>query len=87
MSVAAPHQHLAERQRSAEALTRREREILALVAEGLTDRGIGERLWLAPKTVETHIRHLLAKLDLPSGPQHNRRVLAALAFIRAGGSI
>jgi DNA-binding NarL/FixJ family response regulator len=87
MPVAARHQHLAARQRSDEAPTRRECVILAVLAEGLTDRGIGERLWLTPKTVQTHIRHLLAKLDLPSGPQHNRRVLAALAFIRAGGSI
>lgn len=41
-------------------LTAREREILALLAQGLTDRGIGERLWLTPKTVATHIRHILA---------------------------
>ena len=40
-------------------LTAREREVLALLAEGLTDRGIGERLWLTPKTVETHVRHIL----------------------------
>jgi DNA-binding NarL/FixJ family response regulator len=87
MPGAAPHQRLAAPRRSAETLTSREGEILALVAEGLTDRGIGERLWLTPRTVETHIRHILAKLDLPSGPQHNRRVLAALAFMRAGESI
>jgi DNA-binding NarL/FixJ family response regulator len=65
-----------------EELTAREREVLALLAEGLTDRGIGERLWLTPKTVETHVRHILAKLDLANNTQYNRRVLAVLAFLR-----
>ncbi|HEY7076640.1 MAG TPA: LuxR C-terminal-related transcriptional regulator [Solirubrobacteraceae bacterium] len=64
-----------------EDLTAREREVLALVAEGLTDRGIGERLWLTPKTVETHVRHILAKLRLPADARHNRRVLAARAYL------
>ena len=64
-------------------LTEREREVLALVAEGLTDRGIAERLWLTPRTVETHIRHILRKLDLPSGTSNNRRVHAVLAYLRA----
>lgn len=63
------------------ALTEREREVLMLVAGGLTDRGIGEALWLTPKTVETHIRHIMAKLGLPTGRAHNRRVLAALAYL------
>jgi DNA-binding CsgD family transcriptional regulator len=53
------------------------------LAEGLTDRGIAERLWVTPKTVETHIRHILQKLDLPSGAAHNRRVHAVLAQLRA----
>jgi DNA-binding NarL/FixJ family response regulator len=64
-------------------LTEREREVLGLMAEGLTDRGIAERLWVTPKTVETHIRHILRKLDLPSGGAHNRRVHAVLAQLRA----
>jgi DNA-binding CsgD family transcriptional regulator len=64
-----------------EDLTAREREVLALVAEGLTDRGIGERLWLTPKTVETHVRHILAKLRLPADARHNRRVLAVRAYL------
>jgi DNA-binding NarL/FixJ family response regulator len=63
-------------------LTAREREVLALVAQGLTDRGISETLWLTPKTVETHIRHLLAKLNLPTDTHHNRRVLAVLTYLR-----
>lgn len=64
-------------------LTDREHEVLRLMAEGLTDRGIAERLWITPKTVETHIRHILRKLDLPSGAAHNRRVHAVLAHLRA----
>lgn len=63
-------------------LSAREREVLALVAQGLTDRGIGRKLWLAPKTIETHIRHILAKLNLPTDAHHNRRVLAALMYLR-----
>src|SRR5262245_29606747 len=64
-------------------LTDREREVLRLMAEGLTDRGIAERLWVTPKTVETHVRHILRKLDIPSGTEHNRRVHAVLAQLRA----
>jgi DNA-binding NarL/FixJ family response regulator len=63
-------------------LTHREREVLGLVAEGLSDRAIAERLWLSIKTVETHVRHIMAKLDLPTDTQHNRRVLAVLAYLR-----
>ena len=62
-------------------LTARERQVLALVAQGLTDRGISETLWLTSRTVETHIRHILAKLNLPTGAHHNRRVLAVLAYL------
>jgi DNA-binding NarL/FixJ family response regulator len=64
-------------------LTGREREVLSLMAEGLTDRGIAERLWLTPNTIETHIRHILRKLDLPTGEAHNRRVQAVLRHLRA----
>jgi DNA-binding NarL/FixJ family response regulator len=64
-------------------LTSREREVLALVAEGLTDKGIASRLWLTPRTVETHVRHILRKLDLPAGAGNNRRVHAVLAYLRA----
>ena len=53
------------------------------MAEGLTDKGIAERLWLTPKTVETHIRHILRKLDLPAGTFSNRRVHAVLVYLRA----
>jgi DNA-binding NarL/FixJ family response regulator len=64
-------------------LTEREREVLSLMAEGLTDRGISERLYVAPKTTETHVRHIFAKLGIPATPAHNRRVHAVLAYLRA----
>jgi DNA-binding NarL/FixJ family response regulator len=62
-------------------LSERERTVLALLAEGLTDRAIAERLWVTPKTVETHVRHILSKLALPADSQHNRRVLAVLTYL------
>jgi DNA-binding NarL/FixJ family response regulator len=64
-------------------LTPREREVLALMAEGLTDRGIGGRLFVTPKTVETHIRHIFAKLGLPETALDNKRVHAVLTYLRA----
>jgi DNA-binding NarL/FixJ family response regulator len=64
-------------------LTPRERDVLALMAEGLTDRGIGERLFVAPKTVETHIHHIFAKLGLPESAADNKRVHAVLTYLRA----
>jgi serine/threonine-protein kinase PknK len=65
-------------------LTRREREVLSLMAEGLTDRGISERLYVTPNTVETHVRHIIGKLELPATAADNRRVRAVLAYLRAG---
>jgi DNA-binding NarL/FixJ family response regulator len=62
-------------------LTDRERSVLRLMAEGLTDRGIAERLWLSPKTVETHVRHILQKLGLPEHHTRNRRVEAVLTYL------
>jgi DNA-binding NarL/FixJ family response regulator len=53
------------------------------MAEGLTDRGIAERLYLTLNTVETHIRHIIGRLELPSTPADNRRVQAVLTFMRA----
>ena len=63
-------------------LTSREREILALMAEGRSNRGISRTLWLSPKTVETHIRGAFAKLGITEAPEDNRRVLAVLAYLR-----
>jgi serine/threonine-protein kinase len=64
-------------------LTPREREVLALMAEGLTDRGIGACLFVTPKTVETHVRHIFTKLSLPATPTENKRVHAVLTYLRA----
>jgi DNA-binding NarL/FixJ family response regulator len=63
-------------------LTEREHQILSLMAEGLTDRGVAERLWLSPKTVETHVRHVLQKLGLPEDHTRNRRVQAVLTYLQ-----
>jgi DNA-binding NarL/FixJ family response regulator len=64
-------------------LTAREQEVLALMAEGRSNGGIGRKLWLAEGTVEKHIRHILAKLELPETPDDHRRVLAVVAFLRS----
>jgi DNA-binding NarL/FixJ family response regulator len=66
-----------------EELTPREREVLGLMAEGLSNRGICERLVLSPKTIETHVNSIFMKLNLPPAPDDHRRVLAVLAFLRA----
>jgi DNA-binding NarL/FixJ family response regulator len=65
-----------------EPLTAREREVLALIAEGRTDRAIAGELVVAPKTVEAHVRSIFRKLDLPTGQTENRRVHAVLAFLQ-----
>jgi DNA-binding NarL/FixJ family response regulator len=65
-----------------EELTQREREILALMAEGRSNQGICRALWLSPKTVETHIRGAFMKLGIRESPEDNRRVLAVLAFLQ-----
>jgi DNA-binding NarL/FixJ family response regulator len=63
-------------------LTTREREVLGLMAEGRTNAGIARRLYLSERTVETHVANILSKLDLPSGDEHHRRVLAVIAYLR-----
>jgi DNA-binding NarL/FixJ family response regulator len=64
------------------ALTPREREVLSLMAEGRSNRGICEKLVLSPKTVESHVNRIFTKLRLAPAPDDHRRVLAVLAFLR-----
>lgn len=65
------------------ALTERERTVLALMAEGLTNTGIAKRLYLSERTVEAHVRHVLGKLDMPESEDDHRRVLAVLTHLGA----
>lgn len=64
-------------------LTERERDILALMAEGRSNQAIGERVFLSAKTVETHVSSIFSKLGLPPKHDDNRRVLAVLKFLEA----
>ena len=63
-------------------LSAREREILSLVAQGLSNAAIAAQLYLTQKTVETHMAHVLLKLDLAPDPDQNRRVAAVLRYLR-----
>ncbi|MFF0769971.1 response regulator [Nonomuraea wenchangensis] len=63
------------------SLSAREREVLALMAEGRTNVGIARRLWLADRTVETHVSSILAKLGLANSEEDHRRVLAVLLYL------
>ena len=64
-------------------LSTRERRVLELMAEGLTNSAIAQRLVLGERTVEAHVRHVLIKLNIPESDEGNRRVLAVLAHLRA----
>jgi DNA-binding NarL/FixJ family response regulator len=67
-------------------LSPRESEVLSLMAEGLTNNGIALRLVLTERTVESHVRSVLMKLDLPDGEDAHRRVLAVLAYLRSAAT-
>jgi DNA-binding NarL/FixJ family response regulator len=64
-------------------LTTREREVLALMAEGRSNAGIGQALWVTEGTIEKHVRSIMMKLQLPETGEVHRRVLAVLAFLEA----
>ena len=64
-------------------LSPREREVLALMAEGRSNSGIARRLWVTEGTVEKHVRSILTKLTLPETDDDHRRVLAVVAYLDA----
>lgn len=63
-------------------LSDREREVLALMAQGLTNAGLAAELFVSLKTIEGYVRNIFGKLDLPPGERDHRRVLAVLRFLR-----
>ncbi len=66
-----------------DVLSPREREVLALMAEGRSNAGIGHHLWVTEGTVEKHVRSILAKLQLTETEDDHRRVLAVLTYLEA----
>jgi serine/threonine-protein kinase len=66
-----------------EDLTERERDVLALMAEGHSNHGICTRQYLSPKTVEAHIRHIFLKLGLAGAPDQHRRGAAVITYLRS----
>ena len=76
-----------ERDERLSALTAREREVLGLVAEGLSNAALAKRLWLTERTVEAHISSIMGKLGLSESDGYHRRVLAVLAYLRAGSRV
>jgi DNA-binding NarL/FixJ family response regulator len=66
-----------------ERLTDREREVLALMAEGRSNRAIAERLFVSDHTVEKHVNNIFSSLCLPQSPDDHRRVLAVITYLNS----
>jgi serine/threonine-protein kinase PknK len=66
-----------------DTLTTRERQVLALMAEGVSNAGIARKLFITEGTVEKHVNSILSKLDLPDTADDHRRVLAVITFLEA----
>ncbi|GAA1508506.1 response regulator transcription factor [Sphaerisporangium rubeum] len=79
------HELLAARRRDdpLDQLTAREREVLALMAEGRSNAGIARRLWITEGTVEKHVRSIMTRMRLPETGEDHRRVLAVLTFLES----
>jgi serine/threonine-protein kinase PknK len=69
-----------------DVLSAREREVLALMAEGRSNTGIARQIWVTEATVEKHVHSILAKLNLPDSTDDHRRVLAVLAYLTSAGN-
>jgi DNA-binding NarL/FixJ family response regulator len=67
-------------------LSEREREVLGLVAEGLSNVAIAQRLFITERTVEAHVKQVFTKLRIDQAPDTNRRVLAVIAYLRSSDS-
>lgn len=70
-------------QQPLETLSERERAVLALMAQGCSNRAISRSLFLSTRTVESHVRSIFIRLELPPEAESDRRVLAVLRYLRA----